>query len=1157
MPEDNLSLEFVKCRLLDEEVKRRGIGVESFSQDDGAAFSGSKQQFKKKIKCYGCKKEGHKQVDCPEKKKSSRKPQQNSKANFSAASDNSVCFVGVSGGVESRSGHRVRWYLDSGASDHLVNDRKLFTELRPLEEPVEIAVAKDGETIVAKHSGTVKVVSVIGDKTIDCTIKEVLYVPKLRCNLFSVVKVERAGMKIVFEAGKAKIYRDSEIVACAERRDKLYELQFQSVGHSASSLLTCGRVRKDLELWHRRFGHLSDKSLEELMRNDMVSGLPRKNSSMKNNTVACEPCIAGKQTRKPFSVGEGRRSSRVLERVHTDVCGPVTPVGLNGAKYFVTFVDDWSHFTMVYLMESKDQVLEYFRQYEALATAKFGVKIATLRCDNGGEYRSKEFERFCKKKGIQVEWTVPYTPEQNGVSERMNRTLVEKTRAMLEDCGIDKRFWGQAVQTAAFLTNRSPTSAVDVKKTPFELWESKKPDVSKLRAFGSKVFVHLPKEHRTKLDAKTWKGIFVGYSHNGYRIWDPVKKRIIIARDVDFVETGECSGRNIDGGITDDYFRVRKPEDDHEEATDAAEAAEEENDEYLGHSTSEEEEYNSTVEDDEADESGDERTGEGRPQRKRAAPIWHKDFEMECAGFALNAMSFVDNIPSTIAELKKRDDWPQWKIAIDEEMDSLKRNNTWTLAKLPKGRSAVTCKWVFSIKRGVDGQPDRYKARLVARGFSQKPGFDYTETYSPVAKLDTLRAVLAIANQDRMHIHQMDVKTAFLNGELQEEIYMVQPDGFQQGKELYCRLNRSLYGLKQSSRAWNDKFHKFIEKLGFVRSANDQCLYVRGKGLEKVILVLYVDDILLACSSMKVLETVKRLLSREYEMKDIGDIKHFLGMKVERNLKEGRMKISQRNYLEELLRRFEMFECKPISTPMENKLRLRKGVEELRTTKPYRELIGCLMYASLTTRPDISATVNYFSQFQSCPNEVHWVQLKRVLRYIKGSLEVGLVYQVDADVPVLMVYSDADWANDLVDRRSVTGCVFKLFGCTVGWITRKQQTVSLSSTEAELSALCTAACHAIWMIRLLGDLGKKPTVPVQLFEDNQSTIRIAEDSRDYGRLKHVDTKFHFLRDLVQQGTIQINYVRTTEQQADIMTKGLPKNTFRQMCSKIGLDGCCV
>lgn len=366
--------------------------------------------------------------------------------------------------------------------------------------------------------------------------------------------------------------------------------------------------------------------------------------SSKGSVVACEPCIAGKQTRKSFSVGEGRRSSRVLERVHTDVCGPVSPVGLNGAKYFVTFVDDWSHFTMVYIMESKNQVLEYFRQYEALVTAKFGVKISKLRCDNGGEYRSKDFERFCKKKGILVEWTVPYTPEQNGVSERMNRTLVEKTRAMLEDCGIDKRFWGQAVQTAAYLANRSPTSAVDVKKTPYELWESKKPDVSKLRAFGSKVFVHLLKEHRKKLDAKSWKGIFVGYSPNGYRVWDPVHKRIVTARDIDFVETVTCSGRNIDGGATDDYFRVKRAADDHEAPTDAEDANNvEEDDECLEEQSSEEEEYDSIVEE---DESGDERSGEGRPQRNRAAPVWHKDFEMEYADFALSAMSFVDNIPS-------------------------------------------------------------------------------------------------------------------------------------------------------------------------------------------------------------------------------------------------------------------------------------------------------------------------------------------------------------------------------------------------------------------------------------------------------------------------------------------------------------------------------
>ncbi|XP_058838007.1 uncharacterized protein LOC131693830 [Topomyia yanbarensis] len=222
---------------------------------------------------------------------------------------------------------------------------------------------------------------------------------------------------------------------------------------------------------------------------------------------------------------------------------------------------------------------------------------------------------------------------------------------------------------------------------------------------------------------------------------------------------------------------------------------------------------------------------------------------------------------------------------------------------------------------------------------------------------------------------------------------------------------------------------------------------------------------------------------------------------------------------------------------------------------PYRELVGCLMYASLTTRPDLSAAVNNYSQFQVCPNDQHWVYLKRMLRYVKETLDLGLIYKAEEDSPILEI-RDADWACDVLDRKSVTGCVFKLFGCTVGWLTRKQQTVSLSSTVAELAALCTAACHVVWMKRLLLDLRKTTDKAIPAYEDNQSTIRIAEDARDYRRLKHVDTKFHFLRDLVQQAIIDIRFVRSSEQQADIMTKGLAAGVFKQLRFKLGLETVC-
>lgn len=1164
MPEDKLSLDFVKCRLLDEEIKRSGESGRSREPGEAAAFSGAgtKQQKKKKTsvkwKCFGCNREGHKIADCPEKNYSAKKNEPKKTSAHLGKSEKSVCFLGSENGRLPR----TSWIIDSGSSEHLTNDRKLFAKLVPMKEPMHISVAKEGESIVAREYGEVNVFAVARGKSVPITLKNVLYIPDARVNLLSVRKMEMAGLKVVFADGVVSIERDSEVIAVGERRGKLYELDFHRERPTESVLYSCGCVPKELELWHRRYGHLSAKNLKVLIDNEMVDGMSAS-SKKSGGDFVCEPCLAGKQTRKPFAC-EDRQTTRVLELVHSDVCGPVTPVGIDDERYFVTFVDDFSRFTVVFLMNSKEEVLENFREYEALVSAKFGKRISRLRCDNGGEYVGREFRRFCKQKGIKIEYTVPYSPEQNGVSERMNRTLVEKVRSMLEDCGIGKEFWGPAIQTAAFLVNRSPASAIGQRKTPYEVWEGRRPNVRGLRAFGAAVHVHIPKERRRKLDAKSWKGIFVGYAPCGYRVWDPKQKKIVVVRDVVFVENdSKASSEEIPNTqCSSADFRIRVMREDSEEDSEAvrenvsADADDEEdNSEADSDESAEEDSYDSCADRtirEETEEQAEAESPARRSGRDRKPPGWHQEYEMNYTGFALNASSFVDNLPTSLAEMKKRPDWDKWQAAVREEMDSLERNQTWTLVKLPEGRVPITCKWLFKVKHNEGDEEDRYKARLVARGFSQKAGFDYAETYSPVARLDTVRVVLAVANEQRMAVHQMDVKTAFLNGHLEEEIYMTQPEGFERGKQLVCRLNRSLYGLKQASRAWNARFHSFVERLGFRRSSSDPCLYVKGRGCNQVILVLYVDDLLVVGRQLKAVEVVKRCLANEFEMTDIGEVQAFLGMRIDRDLERRILRISQRGFLENLLRRFNMHECKATSTPIECRLRLKKGEEAERTDKPYRELIGCLTYVTLTSRPDLCAAVSYLSQFQSCPSEVHWVHAKRVLRYIRGTLDLGLVFSAEESAPVIEAFADADWANDPVDRRSLTGFVFRVHGSTVSWLTRKQSTISLSSTEAELVALSTAVCHGIWLERLLKDLDVEPEHPVVYHEDNQSTIKVVEEERDTGRLKHVDVRHRFVREEIQRGNIAVQYIRTGEQVTDIMTKGLPVSAFQKHRASLGL-----
>jgi hypothetical protein len=502
-------------------------------------------------------------------------------------------------------------------------------------------------------------------------------------------------------------------------------------------------------------------------------------------------------------------------------------------------------------------------------------------------------------------------------------------------------------------------------------------------------------------------------------------------------------------------------------------------------------------------------------------------------------------------KLKQRDDWHQWKKAIEDEMESLMKNKTWILTPLPPGRKAISCKWIFRIKKDRNGEIDKYKARLVAKGFSQEKGFDYNETYAPVAKLVTVRILLALANQFNLYVEQMDVKTAFLNGVLEEVIYMKQPEEFQKNESnLVCKLQKSLYGLKQSPRSWNNRFHNFVVQLGFKRSYADYCLYYSEKD-KNVWLLLYVDDILLVGPDKEAIQYLKDKLSKEFDMTDLGQVNHFLGLRIIRDFKNGIIEVDQSVYIQNVLVRFGMGNCKPVSTPMENGLKLSRNEDlKLVTKEPYRELIGCLMYAALGCRPDITFAVNHFSQYQSAPTDEHWTHLKRILRYLKGSYDKKLVFKRTENPEAIIGYADADWANNIDDRKSVSGYIFKIYGSTISWSTKKQDSVALSSTQAEYVALCHAATEGIWLRRLLDTLDVGDGQCFVIYEDNQPCIAVAEEPKEHRKMKHISLKFHFLRDEIAKKTLTVKYIPTGEQLADLLTKALPRIQFDKLSKRI-------
>lgn len=431
--------------------------------------------------------------------------------------------------------------------------------------------------------------------------------------------------------------------------------------------------------------------------------------------------------------------------------------------------------------------------------------------------------------------------------------------------------------------------------------------------------------------------------------------------------------------------------------------------------------------------------------------------------------------PDTWSEAMSGEYQKQWEQAAQAEYDSLMENNTWTLCELPKDRKAIGNKWVFKVKYRSDGSIEKFKARLVAKGYSQQEGIDYNETFAPVAKFNSIRTLMALIAIYGMDLHQMDVVTAFLNGKLKEEIYMLQPEGFTKGKNMVCRLNNTLYGLKQSGREWYLEIHIELIKQGFTRSQADFSIYILNGG--EVIIALYVDDLLIASKDVSKINKVKEDLAKKFKMKDLGEAHYCLGIEVMRDKAKACVTLSQRRYIDTILKRFQMEDCKAVSTPMDPGVKLSKDMspqtdEEIQEMAniPYQKAIGSIMYLMTGTRPDLAYSVGVVSQFMANPGIQHWKALKRIFRYIQSTKDLCLTYQ-KTDKDYLYGYSDADYAGCIDTSRSTSGYAFMLGEAAITWSSKKQQTVAQSTSEAEYMGMASACREATWLRALLQDTG--------------------------------------------------------------------------------------
>ena len=521
----------------------------------------------------------------------------------------------------------------------------------------------------------------------------------------------------------------------------------------------------------------------------------------------------------------------------------------------------------------------------------------------------------------------------------------------------------------------------------------------------------------------------------------------------------------------------------------------------------------------------------------------------------------VDDDPVSYDEAIQSRDSEKWQDAMNSEIESMHINKVWTLENVPKGSVPIGCKWIFKKKIGADGKIETYKARLVAKGYRQILGVDYDETFSPVAMHKSIRIMLAIAAFYDYEIWQMDVKTAFLNGDLEEHIYMTQPEGFEVSGSASkaCKLHRSIYGLKQASRSWNTRFDATVKEFGFAQNEDDPCIYRKDNGGVLIFLVLYVDDILIMGSNIQMLKSVKEWLSSKFSMKDLGDASYILGVKIYRDRSKRMLGLSQAKYIDTVLKRFSMEKSKSGLIPANHGMELSKEMSpktdlerEHMKRIPYASAVGSIMYSMICTRPDVAYALGAVSRYQSCYGEGHWNAVKTILKYLRRTRDIGLIY--GGEELKIEGFTDASFQSDLDDCKSVSGFIFTLYGGAVSWRSSKQGTVADSTMEAEYIAANDAAKEAVWMRKFMDQLGVVPAVklPIPLYCDNTATISLVKEPRLHKRAKHILRKYHLIREIKQRGDIEVLKVSSEDNLADPFTKALTRERLQRLMCLSGM-----
>ncbi|GJU66437.1 putative ribonuclease H-like domain-containing protein [Tanacetum coccineum] len=1027
-----------------------------------------------------------------------------------------------------------RGIFDSGCSGHMTGNKD---HLDDFEECKGGSVTFGGSKGYITGKGRIRV----GNLDFD----SVSFVKELgHFNLFSISQICDKQHKVLFTETEClvvspefKMPDENQILLKVHRQHNMYSFDMKTPSLTKDYACLIAKATSDKsKLWHRRLGHINFKNLNKLMKGNLVRGLPSK---VFRNDHTCVACQKGKQHKASCKSKLERSISDLLHTLHMDLFGPTSVKSINHASYCLVITDDCTRFSWVFFLATKDETSGILQNFIRQIENQLNHKVKIIRSDNGTEFKNRDMLELCGNKGIKQEYSNAITPQQNGVVERMIRTLIEAARTMLADSLLPTTFWAEAVSTACYIFNRP---AWQRRVNMHVKFLKEKPNV---KGVGYRWMFDIDylsdsitDPHAGTLDVTNSASTQQTPNANVSEEEDDAEELIVVPATLKHTAA---------------KFRPRK--------SSTSLKAEEFLTELQNLKAQEKEAYSTGISED---------TPELLAFRRELNELAQKHLKEVPKNKATSTNSINSGSGQDNTQPADQDDSDMPELTIfnkpqkgifdeasyDDEGMVHDFNNlptevaVWILVDLPHGAKVIGTKWVYRNKRDERGVVVRNKARLVAQGHRQEEGIDYDEVFAPVARIEAIRLFLAFASFMGFIVYQMDVKSAFLYGTIDEEVYVSQPPGFvdpDHPKKVY-KVVKALYGLHQAPRAWYATLSTFLEKHGYRRGTIDKTLFIKKDKKDIMLVQVYVDDIIFGSTRKSWCDEFEALMKGRFQMSSMGELIFFLGLQVKQ--KTDGIFISQDKYVADMLKKFDLASVKTAITPMETKMALTKDEEADEVdVHLYRSMIGSLMYLT-ASRPDIMFAVCACSRFQVTPKTSHLNAVKRIFKYLKGKPNLGLWYPRESSFD-LEAFSDSDYARANLDRKSTTGGCQFLRSRLISWQCKKQTIVATSTTEAEYVAAASCCGQVLWIQNQMLDYGFN-FMNTKIHIDNESTICIVKNLVYHSKTKHIEIRHHFIRDSYEKKLIRVEKIHTDFNVADLLTKAFDGPRFNFLVVNIGM-----